>query len=180
MARPILSGYTSVQRRRFLVLAVLRPMLTVAVLVLLYYVLPVDRQLDVWTLVLLVGGLCLVVAVVVWQVMVIVRSRHPLLQGVQALAIVVPLFLLVFADVYYLLSLGRPGSFSEGLTRTDALYFVVTVFATVGFGDITPVTTTARVLVTFQMVGDLLVLGVVLKVIVNAVQQGRQHPHPPE
>ena len=29
------------------------------------------------------------------------------------------------------------------MTRTDALYFVVTVFATVGFGDITPVSETA-------------------------------------
>ena len=37
-----------------------------------------------------------------------------------------------------------PGSFTEPLTRTDSLYFVVTVFATVGFGDITPLSLSAR------------------------------------
>jgi voltage-gated potassium channel len=47
------------------------------------------------------------------------------------------------------------------------------VFATVGFGDIAPVTEAARVVVTVQMVGDLLVLGVLLQAIVGAVKLGR-------
>jgi voltage-gated potassium channel len=37
------------------------------------------------------------------------------------------------------------------MTHTDALYFTVTVFATVGFGDITARTDTARLLVTVQI-----------------------------
>ena len=36
--------------------------------------------------------------------------------------------------------LDRSIPFSETFGRTDALYFTVTVLATVGFGDITPVT----------------------------------------
>jgi hypothetical protein len=59
------------------------------------------------------------------------------------------------------------------MDRTDAIYFTVTVFATVGFGDIAPVTESARVVVTLQMVGDLLVLGVLLQAIVGAVKLGR-------
>ena len=30
-----------------------------------------------------------------------------------------------------------PGAFTERMNRLDSLYFVITVFATVGFGDIT-------------------------------------------
>ena len=39
-------------------------------------------------------------------------------------------------------------NFSEPLTRTGALYFTVTVFSTVGFGDITAKTEAARLVVT--------------------------------
>ncbi|MFI6024720.1 potassium channel family protein [Amycolatopsis magusensis] len=95
------------------------------------------------------------------------------LQGIQALALTAPLFLLIFANGYHLLAHHVPGSFTEPLTRTDALYFAVTVFATVGFGDLAPVTQTARVLVTVQMVGNLLVLGVAPRVIVTAVRRTR-------
>jgi hypothetical protein len=160
--------------RRVVVLAVVRPVLTVAGLVLAYYVLPVDRPLTGWTLLGLVGGLVLVVVVIVWEIRMILRSDRPTLQGIQALAISVPLYLLVFANVYYLVALNSPGSFTSSLTRTDSLYFTVTVFATVGFGDITPVTQAARVLVTGQMVGNLLLIGVALRVVLTAVQHSRR------
>jgi hypothetical protein len=157
-----------------MVASVARPVLTVTALLLAYYLLPVDRRLTGWTLVGLVGGLVLVVVVLVWQIRAILRSAHPALQGIQALAITVPLYLLTFANVYYLVARNVPDSFTDPLTRTDALYFTVTVFATVGFGDIAPVTQAARVLVTVQMVGNLLLLGVALRVIVVAVQHRRR------
>ncbi|MFB9909188.1 potassium channel family protein [Allokutzneria oryzae] len=155
-----------------------RPLFTVAVLVLVYYLAPVDRSLSIRTLVVLVLGLCLVGVTVAWEVRTILRSPYPTLQGVQALALVIPMFLLLFANFYYLLELNRAGSFTTPLTRTDALYFVVTVFATVGLGDIAPVTQGARILVTCQMIGDLLVLGVVLRVILMAVQHRQRQPAP--
>jgi len=161
------------QRGRFLVLAVLRPSLTVALLVTAYYVLPIGGRVRGGGAVLLVAGLVLVAVAVVWEVRAILRSPFPLLQGVQALALVVPLFLLVFAEAYHVLEQARPGSFTGALTKTDALYFVVTVFATVGFGDIAAVAQPARILVTVQMLGDLLLLGLGLRVILTAVQRGR-------
>ncbi|HVW43368.1 MAG TPA: potassium channel family protein [Amycolatopsis sp.] len=161
------------RRLRFLLLGVLRPLLTIAVLVTAYYVLPIGQRLDGGALVWLVAGLVVVTLLVVWEVRRILRSGYPLLQGIQALAIVIPLFLLVFAAVYRALDHAHPGSFTGPLTKTDALYFVVTVFATVGFGDVTAVTATARILVTIQMVADLIVLGLVLRVIVTAVQRSR-------
>jgi hypothetical protein len=60
------------------------------------------------------------------------------------------------------------------MTRTNALYFTVTVFATVGFGDITAKTEAARLVVTGQMLIDLIILGLGARVIVGAVTRGRQ------
>lgn len=160
--------------RRTIVAAVVRPVLTVTGMVLAYYLLPLDRSLTGWTLVGLVGGIFLVVVVIVWEVRAILRSNRPTLQGILALSISVPLFLLIFANVYYLMALNVPASFTTPLTRTDALYFTVTVFATVGFGDITPVTQAARILVAAQMVGNLLLIGVALQVVVTAVQHSRR------
>ena len=51
---------------------------------------------------------------------------------------IVPLFLLLFASTYFLMERASAASFTQPLTRTDALYFTVTVFSTVGFGDISP------------------------------------------
>jgi hypothetical protein len=47
------------------------------------------------------------------------------------------------------------------------------VAATVGFGDITAKTETARLVVTGQMIADLIYLGVAIKVIAGAVRLGR-------
>jgi voltage-gated potassium channel len=62
----------------------------------------------------------------------------------------------------------------HSLTRTDALYFTVTVFTTVGFGDIVATTQVARLVVTVQMILDLVVLGLGVRVFLGAVQRGRQ------
>ncbi len=65
-------------------------------------------------------------------------------------------------------------SFGQHLSHTDALYFTVTVFSTVGFGDITAKSAVARLVVTGQMVADLIILGVAIKVITGAVRRGQQ------
>jgi voltage-gated potassium channel len=93
---------------------------------------------------------------------------------VEALSLSLPLFLVMFSMVYVVLSASEPAAFSEPLTRIDGLYFVVTVFATVGFGDIAPVSEVARVLTTVQMIGDLLLIGLVLKVFTAAVGRRRR------
>ncbi|NIH83824.1 potassium channel family protein [Amycolatopsis granulosa] len=162
-------GRARAHRGRLLVLGALRPSFTVAA----YYLLPLGDRVRGRGALFLVAGLVVVALVVVWEVRAIGRSPYPLLQGVQALALSVPLFLLLFAEAYHVMELVQPGSFTVALSKTDALYFVVTVFATVGFGDITPVASTARILVTVQMLGDLLLLGLGLRVILTAVQRGR-------
>jgi hypothetical protein len=168
---PLLPG----AERRSVLRALIRSLLTVTGLVVVYYLLPLDRKFGPGTVVLLLIALVLVGAVVTLQVRRIIHSATPLLRAVESLALTVPLFLLIFAAVYQLLSGSDAHAFSEPLSRTDSLYFVITVFATVGFGDITAVSQLARVLVTVQMVSDLLVLGVVVRAVATAAQRGNRN-----
>jgi voltage-gated potassium channel len=48
------------------------------------------------------------------------------------------------------------------------------VASTVGFGDITPDADAARLATMVQMVADLLVVGLVVRVILGAVKEGRE------
>jgi voltage-gated potassium channel len=160
--------------RRQVVRALLRASLTATVLVLLYFTLPITGSLDGSAALLLALGLLVFAGLVTWQVRAVLRSQYPGLRAVEALAAAIPLFLLVFAAAYVLLADADGGAFSEPLSRTDALYYTITVFATVGFGDITPVTDAARIATMVQMLGDLLVVGLVLRVMLGAVKAGRQ------
>ena len=45
------------------------------------------------------------------------------------------------------------------------------MLSTVGFGDITPKTDVARIIVTVQMVLDFLVLGVVVRLIIDSARR---------
>jgi hypothetical protein len=159
--------------RRRLVEALLRATLTSTVLVVLYYQLPFTAVVDASAFLLLAAGLLLFAAIITWQTRSILRSEYPALRAIEALAAAIPLFLLLFAVAYVKLADLTAGAFSEPLSRTDSLYFTITVFTTVGFGDITPVTDAARITTMVQMVGDLLVVGLVLRVMLGAVKQGR-------
>ncbi|MET9697323.1 ion channel [Streptomyces sp. NPDC006529] len=150
----------------------LRAAASVVLLTALYYLAPLDSGFGVLTVVLLVCGLALFGGLIAWQIAAITHAEHPRLRAIEALATAVPLFLVLFSASYFLLSQELPRSFAEPLNRTDALYFTVTVFATVGFGDIAPVSQTARALTTVQMAIDLIVVGVIAKVLFGAVRIG--------
>jgi voltage-gated potassium channel len=62
---------------------------------------------------------------------------------------------------------------SSQLTRTDTVYFAVTTFASVGYGDIVATSQIGRVLVTVQMLLNLIVLGAVVRILISAVQLAR-------
>ena len=168
-------GLSPAQRRRRLSLALLRAAVSTAVLVALYYLLPLDLVFDVPLWLPLVVGLLILVTVATFQVKRVAQSRHPALQAVEALAGTAPLFLLLFAATYFVMASQDPASFTaDNLTRTDALYFTVTVFATVGFGDISAASQAARLMVTAQMILDLIVLGLGIRVFIGAVEEGRR------
>lgn len=165
------------RRRRIAGLGLLRSLATTVVLVALYYLLPLDHIKNVP--VTLVVGLLILVSVTVWQLRIISRATYPALRAIEALATTLPLFLLLFAWAYLVMAGSSPANFSaHSLTRTDALYFTVTVFSTVGFGDITAVSQSARLVVTVQMLLDLLALGLVVRAFAGAIQFARRQADP--
>ena len=162
------------RRRRWLIArGLLRALSTTVVMVALYYLLPLDRRSERAVFVVLVVGVGLLAGMIAWQVRAIETSGYPTIRAVQALASTTPLFLLLFASTYYVLSRDDAGMFAEPLNRTDALYFTVTIFTTVGFGDISAQTEIARLVVTVQMLLDLVVLGLGIQVILGAVKRGQ-------
>jgi hypothetical protein len=162
------------RRRRWLIArGLLRALVTAVVMVALYYVLPLDRRSDAAVFVVLVVGVALLAGMIAWQARAIVRSDYPGIRAVQALASTTPLFLLLFASAYFVLSLDDAAMFTEPLTRSDSLYFTVTIFSTVGFGDISAKAETTRLVVTAQMLLDLVVLGLGIQVILGAVKQSK-------
>ena len=161
------------KRRRLVFRAVLRSVLAATVLVVLYYVLPLDRPWNTGTGIRLLIGLLVFAGVMVWQVRAIAGARYPGLRAAEALGLVLAFYLVLFASTYFVMERASAAAFTQPLTRTDALYFAVTVFSTVGFGDITPKSEIARVVLMVQMIGDLAVLGAGLQVLLRAVQRGR-------
>ncbi len=151
-----------------------RSIASAIVLVVLYYVLPLDRLARVPLAVTLVVALLLLAGASVWQLSLILGARYPGVRAAEALATTAPFFLLLFASAYFTMGRTNPANFSQHLTRTDALYFTVTTFSTVGYGDITGVSQAARLLVVAQIILDLLVLGLGLKLFVGAVRVARQ------
>jgi len=153
-------------------LTVLRIVLSLTALFGAYYLIPARDHKDGSDVPWLVLALLAFGLVVALQLRSIARSRYPVLRAVETLALAVPVFLLIFARSYLSGSLSDPGSFNEVLDKTGALYFAVTCFATVGFGDIVASTNPMRVLVTVQMLLDLVVLGVVVRLFIMAAQRG--------
>ena len=166
---------TRAERRRLLRRVLVRSLASVVILVALYYVLPLQDLKGVHLGLSLTLGLAILVFVIGLQVRGITRSRYPGVRAVEALALTAPLFLLMYASAYVVLAQDSGANFSSHqLTRTDSLYFTLTVFSTVGFGDITATSQTARVFVMVQMVLDLVILGLGVQVYRGAVNMGRK------
>jgi hypothetical protein len=123
------------QRRRIVTGASLRlrTIATIIVVVAIYYLIPMDRAITATTAIeLVIGGLALF-AIIAWQIRQIIRSEHPGVRGVEALAFAIPVYVLLFATIYFLMAHTRAAAFGVHLSRTDAMYFSATVFTTVGF-----------------------------------------------
>jgi hypothetical protein len=165
-------------RRRLLFWTALRTALITTSLLGAYFAAPLNRPFTLTTVLALACALAALGVLVAWQARAIVRSPSPRLRTAESLATSVPLFVVVFAASYCLMENGTPGTFSEPLTHVDALYFTMTVFSSVGFGDIVPRSQAARALTSAQMLGDLIIVGFAAKVLLEAMRRGvERHGH---
>jgi hypothetical protein len=75
------------------------------------------RRLIVWAA---LRSLLVFAGVMVWQVRTIAGSPYPGVRGAGTLALILPLFLLLFASTYFEMERASAASFTQLLTRTDA------------------------------------------------------------
>ena len=162
------------QRRRLTSWVLVRVLATSLGLVALYYLAPLHQLREVPVSASLSVALLVLAGVVAWQIRSITHADYPAIRAVEALALTTPLFVLLFAATYFILAQDNPANFTphNHLTRTDTLYFTVSTFSTVGFGDITATSEPARLMVTAQILLDLLAVGLGIRVFVGAVQTG--------
>jgi voltage-gated potassium channel len=155
-------------KTRVAITVIAQALVAVAVLLGLYYVVPTPASR--------VGPVaCAIVflGVVSLELRAVVRDPLPVPRAALAMARLLPLFIVLFAWTYLGMSRSDPSTFSEPLTRSGALYFTVTVLSTVGFGDITPVADVARLMVSVQMICDLVVIAVIVKLITGVAKHAR-------
>jgi voltage-gated potassium channel len=170
MTRRRYEDLTPRARRRLVTLSLLRSAASVTLLVVVYYKAPLDASLDTASWIEFGVALLAFAVMIAWQVRAIISSDLPRLRAIQAVAVGLPLLLLMFASAYIVIAGNQPDAFTEALSRTDSLYFTVTVFATVGFGDIAPKTELARIVTTIQMLLGVVVVGLIAKIFLSAVQ----------
>jgi voltage-gated potassium channel len=161
-------------RRTLVARALVRALVTSVLLVTAYYALPFDHITGAGQITVLVLGIAALAVLIGWQVRAILHAPYPVAQAIESLAFTTPLFLLLFASTYYLLGHTTPSDFTQRMTRTDALYFTITTFTTTGFGDIAATSEGARLIVTGQMLLDLILLGFGVRVLVGAVRIGQE------
>lgn len=145
---------------------VLRVVLSTAVIIALYYVLPLDSHFGMSSAVIrLIVGAILLGFVLAWVLRRIENSRFPEILVIEGLVISIFVFLTIYAGVYLDIVHNNPKSFSVVMDRTSALYFSIVTLGTVGYGDIYPKTNFARIIVSTQILVDLTFIAVLARSI---------------
>ena len=163
------------RRREVVLLAAARGAATITAILGVYLLVPItgfNNSMPVAAWVRLIAIILIFLVAMVLQVQLIITAHVPQVRAAEAVVVSVVLFLCLFSLLYASIAVTDPASFSEDLDRVDALYFTTATFATVGFGDVVPASSLARVAVTIQMIGGLGLLVMIAKVVFYAARQG--------
>lgn len=153
-----------------LIAAMLGAVVCAGVLVLAYALAPVPD--DAWSVgdFTIYAIVCLVFFTFI-TVMALIRlskARRPLFEGLAFVAVMAAVLVLSYAWLYLVMSVSDPATFTEDLNKVSAVYFTVTVLATVGFGDITPTGDVSRLVVTSQMLLGFTVITIAIKTVLSS------------
>jgi hypothetical protein len=153
---------------------VLRSVLTVTALLALYAVIPVPgNQVSLGLTVVLalagLGGLTYAFVALAHHAR---QAKDQSSVRLEALVAVLYAFI-VFTSLVYLAIASDAGQFTGLHTRVDAIYFTMSTIATVGFGDVHATGQVARTVVTVQIFLDLIIVGLVARIILPNVVDAR-------
>jgi voltage-gated potassium channel len=139
--------------------------------VVLYYVLPMRGPL--WPLGAIAGPIAAIALAPLTRrhLRRVLVSDRPIADVACAIAIIAVVLVLGFATTYWILDTQSPDEFVGIDTKTDSLYFTVTVLATVGFGDVHPVGQVGRAVTTVNMLTNIVILAVSVRLFGWAAHQ---------
>lgn len=151
---------------------VARITVTAVLLSVLYVVIPLQTDLAWLGLVIGLVALVGIAPFAVRRAVAVGNSPTPMLAAGEAILIVASMLIFGFSSVY--LAIDRDAAQFSGLeTRIDAVYFTVSTLSTVGYGDVHATGQLARGLVTLQILFDLSLLAVSVKLLLGAARRGR-------
>jgi hypothetical protein len=167
------SQLTKRERRQVLGKAALRTLLSVALLVGIFMAVTPRAVADGEAVFGLLLAAALLVGLIAWELYRTLNDPYPEVRAGTGLVVLITAVVVVFALVYSTMSEVNPAAFTESLTKSDAIYYTVTTLSTTGFGDIAAVSTSARWVVTVQMLFDLVLLVGLARVFLLAAKAGR-------
>jgi hypothetical protein len=158
------------QRRQAVAFAIARAVLVAVGVIVVYGLVPFDRSSTGDIFLVGLAAVVIIVLVNVFELRAVSLAEFPTLRAFEALSLSLVVVLVAFASMYLVLTNDNADAFDEALNHTGALYFSLTTLTTIGYGDIVPVSDTARKVVMAQMLIDVLVIGVFVRLVVNVVR----------
>jgi voltage-gated potassium channel len=151
--------------------------LTCALIVALYYVVPVDPSASGLQLALRTAGTVVSGLLITWLIVRQVRQHIAETEPASLVGLVTALVggAMFFALTDYVTAVSAPGQFAGLQTRTDALYFALTTLTTVGYGDVHAAGQIARTVVIIQLVFNLVVIATGASVFTRLLRERARH-----
>lgn len=165
-------------RRRVTIELLLRITLSWVVLFGLYFAAPFDGTTTAGEVIRLILCGVVFVAFAWWQFRSILRARVPQARAIAAVGALAALLIVLFSAIYLSLAAHNAATFNEPLDHVKAMYFTITTLTSVGYGDITPRTDPVRVLVSVQMIFDLILLGGMVRLLSLAARHSLSRADP--
>lgn len=144
-----------------------------------FYAIPVSNQPARIGLPLALAVTLAGMAVLAWAIAEqVIRHRRGVRQNIPFMFMLLNLVVIFFALGYFILVEHSANQFTGIATRTDSLYFTVTILGTVAFGDVHAVGQFARTLVTLQIVFDFIFVAALISTIGSSLRSKPPTSHP--
>ncbi len=117
-----------------------------------------------------IAAVLIVVPLTVVRARAITTSDRPVLDAVETIVLLFTLLVLGFSIVYLIVA-EHSGQIAGLHTKIDAVYFTVSTLSTVGFGDVHAAGQAARVIVTLQIVFDLVFIATAVRLLATITQR---------